>query len=417
MPQSLSTNTFVTTQVIVSQDPTQGSYTSIQAAIDSGFAKVIFIREGIYTENITLTVYTNLVAYSTDGEEPNVTIVGTVSYSGVDVATISGIRLQTNGSFCVSVTGNAPSVLKFFNCYINCTNFTGINHSSTSSSSALVFRNCSGDITNPGITFFQSTSNGNLIFEHSTFKNSGGSATASTINSAQAYIDWSEIYFPIVGGAASGIGSQSTKFVANNTTCVTYTGSLVNSVTNCSFSSGTASCVSVGVGATLNIGGAQTTSTNANVITGAGAVKYGFVGFGTSVEKTVNTTTQSGLSSGTWTPVLSFGGGSVGIVYATQTGSYTRFGSVVFFDLIVNVSNKGSSAGALEITLPFAPSFNSPVNTLFTGVTFPSNVWTQIIGAKITLDHSVSGSASTQITNASCAVSISFYITGNYLAL
>jgi hypothetical protein len=57
---------------------------------------------------------------------------------------------------------------------------------------------------------------------------------------------------------------------------------------------------------------------------------------------------------GTFTPTLAFGGNSVGIVYATQVGSYQKIGKTVHFRLYLVTTNKGSSTGTVSIrNLPF----------------------------------------------------------------
>jgi hypothetical protein len=59
-------------------------------------------------------------------------------------------------------------------------------------------------------------------------------------------------------------------------------------------------------------------------------------------------------STGTFTPVLAFGGASVGITYVTQAGDYCKVGNLVTVRLNVLLSSKGSSTGAATITgLPF----------------------------------------------------------------
>lgn len=58
---------------------------------------------------------------------------------------------------------------------------------------------------------------------------------------------------------------------------------------------------------------------------------------------------------GTFTPTLTFGGGSVGITYLNQTGKYTKIGNTVSISITIILSNKGSSTGTALITgLPFA---------------------------------------------------------------
>lgn len=62
----------------------------------------------------------------------------------------------------------------------------------------------------------------------------------------------------------------------------------------------------------------------------------------------------------TFLPGLAFGGASVGMGIAAQTGTYTKIGNTVFIHTLrVALSAKGSSTGAATITgLPFAPVNN-----------------------------------------------------------
>lgn len=66
-------------------------------------------------------------------------------------------------------------------------------------------------------------------------------------------------------------------------------------------------------------------------------------------------------SSGSWTPVLAFGGASVGITYGTQTGTWTRTGNAVTVEMRVTLTANGSSTGNATITgLPFTAAANPP---------------------------------------------------------
>ena len=59
--------------------------------------------------------------------------------------------------------------------------------------------------------------------------------------------------------------------------------------------------------------------------------------------------------SGTWTPVLNFGGATTGVTYTTQSGNYVRAGAMVYVHFSIMLSSKGSATGAATITgLPFA---------------------------------------------------------------
>ena len=65
-------------------------------------------------------------------------------------------------------------------------------------------------------------------------------------------------------------------------------------------------------------------------------------------------------TTGTFTPVLAFGGASVGITYSVQTAQYTRIGDVVTFMVTIATTSKGSSTGVATITgFPYASRVNS----------------------------------------------------------
>jgi hypothetical protein len=65
---------------------------------------------------------------------------------------------------------------------------------------------------------------------------------------------------------------------------------------------------------------------------------------------------QQVYAEGTWTPGLTFGGGSTGMTFSSQSGTYTRIGRVVLFDGVIILTAKGSSTGNALITgLPITP--------------------------------------------------------------
>ena len=72
--------------------------------------------------------------------------------------------------------------------------------------------------------------------------------------------------------------------------------------------------------------------------------------FGTD---TAAANTLDDYEEGTWTPVLTFGGGSTGITYNTQAGNYTKVGRIAVATINISLSSKGTSTGVGEITLPF----------------------------------------------------------------
>jgi len=80
------------------------------------------------------------------------------------------------------------------------------------------------------------------------------------------------------------------------------------------------------------------------------------------------TNVLSTYTTGSWTPVLSFGGGSTGITYTTQIGAYYRIGSIVYYLYAVQLSSKGTSTGnALISGLPFTVTGSFNMSTAIGG--------------------------------------------------
>ncbi len=68
-----------------------------------------------------------------------------------------------------------------------------------------------------------------------------------------------------------------------------------------------------------------------------------------------NANTLDDYEEGTWTPSVTFDGGSTGITYSNRFGFYTKIGRQVFVQCTVSLSSKGSSTGTAQIEgLPFA---------------------------------------------------------------
>lgn len=55
---------------------------------------------------------------------------------------------------------------------------------------------------------------------------------------------------------------------------------------------------------------------------------------------------------GTYTPAVTFAGGSTGMTYGTRSGVYTRLGDVVFVTGLVTLTAKGSSTGTAGLSIP-----------------------------------------------------------------
>jgi hypothetical protein len=124
---------------------------------------------------------------------------------------------------------------------------------------------------------------------------------------------------------------------------------------------------------------------------------------------------------GTWTMGVAFGGASVGVTYAANTGTYTKIGRQVTVNGYLFLSNKGSSTGSAGITgLPFTIPGNdanySAASVWFNKVTFAN----QLISVGITnntyisLEEVTLLGVGTAITNADFANDSSIIISFTY---
>lgn len=373
---------------------------AIAAAQGTGINSTIFLQPGTYTENFTLPPGINLCAYTCDALTPNVTIVGTITMTAAGSCSITGIRLQTNSAPLLAVTGSAASIINIKNCYLNCTNNTGISYTSSSVSSSINCYDCIVDHTATGITTITATGAGNVYFRYTTFNNSGQTTTPSTTSACMIFLDYCQSLIPFsststgtIGGSAIFINTAGT-----NTTSITTAGTSASSFSGCAFASGSASAISIGSGTTVSLFSSNVSSSNTNAITGAGTLIYTPINFNGS-SSTVNTSTQTpnqigpkiytngGISFdngtntldnyvvGTFTPTMVGQSVAGTTTYSTQSGAYTRIGNVVYVTAVI-VGSTATGTGNINYGgLPFTiknQSINSFGNVQFaSGRTFP----------------------------------------------
>ncbi len=384
-------NDLHTALYIVSSSGTTGTganYTTITSAIaaaqGSGINSTIFImpgNTGTYTENFTLPANINLVGHNGDQTTPNVTIIGTITCTSAGTRSISNLRLQTNSAAFLAVTGTLATVVNLNNCYLNCSNNTGITFSTNSASAVINIIDCLGDIGTTGISYFTHTSAGTIAIYYSILGNSGSSTTSSTASSGNVFLLNSTLSFPVTTSSTAGISIQNTSVstAAQNTTALTVGGSGINGAMTSSFLSGSASAISVG--GTLTVTSLTVNSTNTNAITGAGTLVGNSINF-TGSSSLVNTTTLTALSfglSGPWTPDIQINSSSTGITYTTQSGGYVQIGNVVNLWATVTLSSKGASVGNVTISnLPVALTANGVLKT------FPIGEYNQVTASGYT---------------------------------
>lgn len=117
----------------------------------------------------------------------------------------------------------------------------------------------------------------------------------------------------------------------------------------------------VALASTLDVTG-TVTHDGLTDISGASA---GQIKFPATQNASTNVNTLDDYEEGTFTPTLSFGDASTGITYSSQSGAYTKIGNLVYFELIISLSSKGTATGFAKVeNLPFTgqSSFTRPLS-------------------------------------------------------
>ncbi len=300
---SLATDNYGPAKFIVSANIYEGTHTTIGAALTSASSgDTIFIRPGTYTENLTLKAGVNLTAYGSDSSlnaTGLVIISGTCTLTTAGTVTISGIQLQTNSAALLAVTGSAASIVNLNNCYLNCTNNTGITFSTSNAAAQINIYFCNGNLATTGIAYFAHSSAGSLSILHCNLSNTGNATTANTVSAGILGMEYTAISSPITSSGTTAIISTRyclVKTDATNTTALTInsTNATASPQEYSSFSGGTSSAISIGAGALVNLIACDVQSSNTNAITGAGAINYTGINFLPSTSFVNNVTTQSG---------------------------------------------------------------------------------------------------------------------------
>lgn len=133
---------------------------------------------------------------------------------------------------------------------------------------------------------------------------------------------------------------------------------------------------------------------------------------------------MAAYATGSFTPAINFGGGTTGITYTSQTGTYYKIGKVCYVLISIVLSNKGSSSGALNITgLPFTVNTTMDTSTTWfdSSTSFPTGctyVFTEFGAATTTATCYATGTLkganamqNTNLTNTSVINVTGFYFT------
>ena len=348
---SLSTNNYGESRIIVAPSAANGTHTTIALALaDAVSGDTIFIRDGTYTQDINLKAGVNLCAWTGNDQSSQVTIIGKCSMTTAGTVVISNIRLQTNGDYFLQVSGSAASAVFLRQCYLACTNNTGISSTSSSADSRVEIVRCDGDISTTGITLYEHNSVGELNIHYTFIFNSGLSTTNSTAASGDHRIFYSKIKFPITTSANCVFVSEWSDHdnEETNSTSITHGGHVNSRLDHGTFRSGTATAISIST--TLFVIMSDITTSNTNAISGAGTIIYTGLSF-SGTTSNISVTTQTLRN---WGPSIRFGSTNSG-----NTNTLTSF----------NTSNTASSGANIISSVAGATAADPTYQATVAGVT------------------------------------------------
>jgi len=118
---------------------------------------------------------------------------------------------------------------------------------------------------------------------------------------------------------------------------------------------------------------------------------------------------------GTWTPVIRFGGNSVGVSYSVRNGRYTKIGRIVTYYFDISLSARGTSTGNLDfVGFPFVPTNTANPPSILTGSLSSTNdVQGYLTSSGLFLENRNTGTQS-NLTHNNVNSNSTFYIVGVY---
>jgi len=266
---------------------------------------------------------------------------------------------------------------------------------------------------------------------------SGSSVSSAHINSN--HVSGASIGIAVTGGCGAVLVSNNTvdgsdevgMFVGTDTSGQYPTACIVdgNLFTNCSATPGNIGVIAI-------TGGTDHLLQGNKVYLGTGSYDFAcYVAAAVTGTKLVNNQFQIGAlgvvsnpafasledyEEGTFTPALTFGGGATGLGYAARAGRYTKKGRLVFYEMSIQLSAKGSSTGNASVGgLPYGagvtPAARPTGSVMFQnmnsiGYTIIGNV----SGAGIALQNGSTTSELAQLTETNFNNNTNLFISGFY---
>lgn len=174
-------------------------------------------------------------------------------------------------------------------------------------------------------------------------------ADATSINWRLRGASWQEL-LPLASISSTVTVGTVTTLPSGSAAYVTPSGTAKDPILNFGIPVGASGVTSITPGAGILVN-------TANPLTPVVSVDSGSIGFALlAAPDGIAALTAMGYQTGTFTPIIQFGGASTGITYGTPTrGRYTKIGRLVLATGDVTLTSKGTATGPAQIGgLPFS---------------------------------------------------------------
>jgi len=343
--------------------------TAIQDAIDAASEPAnVIVKPGLYTENLIHKSGVNVIAMPGSSDTPTVVIFGKNTFSSAGRLTIANILLQTNGDYCVEVSGNQDSILNLESVLINCSDNDGILYSSTSALSGIVIADSFSNIQTIGLHTFDGTGAGFLSFTNFTENNDFNSISPNTISSGIVQMGSADFGTPLALSGTASFNAREAFITCNpGPAALSLTGTATANLTTSGFSAGTSSAITIDTGCACTLIASQVSSNNTNAIGGTGTLNYNsitFTGassqFDPGLTLSLAPSTPSNAASGfvwtstgpntaaAWQESKAGDINSINIQTITATGTYTPTAGMAYCE--VKILGGGGAGGGAPAT-------------------------------------------------------------------
>lgn len=219
---------------------------------------------------------------------------------------------------------------------------------------------------------------------------------------------------------AGGVASFSSSTVSGTLTAGAATITGAATVGTTLGVTGASTLASVGVTGAATVGttllvGTNATLTNGNVIIGTSGKGIDFSATANSAG-TMTSELLADYEEGTFTPGVTFGGASVGMI-GSFSGKYTKVGRIVTVNGIINITTRGTSTGTALITgLPFTSSNTASeytsVSLRLASISFTNAFqgFVQFNSTSINLEQITNAGTESVLTHSNFSVGTSFLI-------